>query len=120
MVIVSHQNPISISDQYKKKKMKNIGKLTREDILTLPNKKELLEERIKWLKKQRKKDKIKVRKKHSREMRALGYIHTRELQSCTITISKYNHLTFTVREIKSGEIVVNNRFYQYESKRGKK
>lgn len=94
--------------------MIDLSKITREDMSTLPNKKGLLKERRDWLKKQRKKDRYKAHNAYAREIRKLGYEGTRELHSFTITISKCNHLIFTVRELRSGEIVINNHLYQYE------
>ncbi len=100
--------------------MIDISKVTRGDMLTLPKiKDKLLEERAEWLEKQRKKDKLKVRNAHERTLRKLGYESTRDLQSITITISKCDHIIFTVRELKSGEIKVYDRFYQFEWKRKK-
>lgn len=92
--------------------MIDISKITREEISNLPNKKELLKERREWLKKQRKGDKLKVYRDYSRKIRKLGYIDTRDLQSFTVLISKNNYLIFTVRELRSGKLVINNKFHE--------
>ena len=98
--------------------MIDISKITREDILVLPNKEGLLEKRIEWLKKQRKEDKRQARNKYETKLRKLGYEGTRELHAFETRIFNNGYVIFMVRQLKSGEVKVYNKYLEIESKRG--
>ena len=97
--------------------MRSIGKITRVEMLTLPNKKELLKRRKGWLKKQRKKDKSKAHRAYYRKLKKLGYKVTRDLQAFCIRIFKNNYVICVVKELKSGEVKVYDKFHQEEYKK---